>query len=76
MSVRRHIFRFDGRLRVARRQRKQRGNVVGAAFFAAVVIASWALRPESRTVGALFRATDTKSSEDLAERLKESRKAT
>jgi uncharacterized membrane protein YphA (DoxX/SURF4 family) len=32
------------------------GNVVGPAILAVVVIASWALRPESRTVGALFRA--------------------
>ena len=33
------------------------GNVVGPAIFAVVAIASWALRPASRTLGALFRAT-------------------
>ena len=32
------------------------GNVVGPAVFAVVAIASWALRPEGRTLGAPFRA--------------------
>jgi hypothetical protein len=36
------------------------GNVLGPAIFAVVAIASWALRPESRTLGTLFRATETK----------------
>ena len=30
------------------------GNVLGPAIFAVVAIASWALRPESRTLGTLF----------------------
>jgi hypothetical protein len=37
------------------------GNIVGPAVFAVVMLASWALRPESRTVGALFRATEAKA---------------
>jgi hypothetical protein len=34
------------------------GNVVGPAVFALVAMASWALRPESRTVGTLFRTVE------------------
>jgi uncharacterized membrane protein YphA (DoxX/SURF4 family) len=37
------------------------GNVVGPAIFALVVIASWALRPASRMVGTIARATETKA---------------
>jgi len=36
------------------------GNVLGPAIFAVVAIASWVLRPESRTLGTLFCATETK----------------
>ena len=32
------------------------GNVVGPALFAVPALVSWALRPESRTVGTLFSA--------------------
>lgn len=32
------------------------GNVIGPAVFAVVLMASWALRPESRTLGTLFPA--------------------
>ena len=32
------------------------GNVVGPALFTLLALASWALRPESRTVGKLFSA--------------------
>ena len=37
------------------------GNVVAPAIFAAVLIASWGSRPESRVVGILRRTTRTKS---------------
>jgi hypothetical protein len=37
------------------------GNVIGPAVFAVVMLASWALRPESRRVGALFRAKEAKA---------------
>ncbi|MGH7272489.1 MAG: DoxX family protein [Polyangiaceae bacterium] len=33
------------------------GNVVGPALFTLLALASWALRPESRTAGTLFSAT-------------------
>jgi len=35
------------------------GNVVGPALFTLLALASWALRPESRTVGTLFSSQRT-----------------
>jgi hypothetical protein len=38
------------------------GNVVGPAVFALLALTSWALRPESRTVGSLFSAKPARTS--------------